>query len=86
MEIRGRGLLVGIEMRVKARPFCERLKELGMLCKETHDTTIRLAPPLVIAREDLGVGGRAAGVVLGSQETRELVLISIRTSLESRRS
>ena len=52
-EIRGRGLLVGIEMRVKARPFCERLKELGLLCKETHDHTIRLAPPLVVAREDL---------------------------------
>ncbi len=53
VEIRGRGLLVGIELRVPARPFCERLKALGMLCKETHDTTIRLAPPLVIAREDL---------------------------------
>lgn len=53
MEIRGRGLLVGIEMRVKARPFCERLKDLGMLCKETHDTTIRLAPPLVIEQSEL---------------------------------
>ncbi len=53
VEIRGRGLLVGIEMRVPARPFCERLKDLGMLCKETHDTTIRLAPPLVIEREAL---------------------------------
>ena len=53
VAIRGRGLLIGIELRTKARPFCERLKRLGMLCKETHDTTIRLAPPLVIAREEL---------------------------------
>lgn len=53
VQIRGRGLLVGIEMRGKARPFCERLMELGMLCKETHDHTIRLAPPLVISKEDL---------------------------------
>ena len=53
VEIRGRGLLIGIEMRVRARPFCERLKDLGMLCKETHDTTIRLAPPLVVKKEEL---------------------------------
>jgi len=54
VEIRGRGLLVGIEMQGKARPFCERLMELGVLCKETHDHTIRLAPPLVITRDELG--------------------------------
>lgn len=53
VEIRGRGLLVGIELRVRARPFCERLKELGLLCKETHDHTIRLAPPLVIERAEV---------------------------------
>jgi len=52
-DIRGRGLLVGIELSVPARPYCERLKELGVLCKETHDFVIRLAPPLVISREDL---------------------------------
>lgn len=52
-EIRGRGLLVGIELRVPARPYCERLKELGMLCKETHDLVIRIAPPLIVEREDL---------------------------------
>ncbi len=51
--IRGRGLLVGIELFVPARPYCERLKELGLLCKETHDYVIRLAPPLVISQEDL---------------------------------
>ena len=66
VEIRGRGLLIGIEMSVPARSFCERLKELGLLCKETHDTTIRLAPPLVIAREDLEwMAAQLAGVLGG---------------------
>ena len=52
-EVRGRGLLIGLELSVPARPHCERLKELGLLCKETHDFVIRLAPPLIISREDL---------------------------------
>ncbi|ASS76754.1 ornithine--oxo-acid transaminase [Tumebacillus algifaecis] len=52
-EIRGRGLFIGIELNTAARPFCEKLKELGLLCKETHETTIRFAPPLVITREEL---------------------------------
>jgi ornithine--oxo-acid transaminase len=51
--IRGRGLLIGIELLVPARSYCERLKELGLLCKETHDFVIRLAPPLIISEEDL---------------------------------
>jgi ornithine--oxo-acid transaminase len=52
-EIRGRGLLLGIELLGPARPYCERLKDLGVLCKETHDYVIRLAPPLTIAKEEL---------------------------------
>jgi ornithine--oxo-acid transaminase len=52
-QVRGRGLLAGIELIVPARPYCERLKDLGLLCKETHDHVIRLAPPLVISEEDL---------------------------------
>ncbi len=52
-EIRGRGLLIGIELTVPARSFCERLAERGVLCKETHEVVIRLAPPLVIAEADL---------------------------------
>ncbi len=51
--VRGRGLLVGIELVKPARATCEALKAEGLLCKETHDTVIRLAPPLVISREDL---------------------------------
>ncbi|NTX98947.1 ornithine--oxo-acid transaminase [Deinococcus sp. JMULE3] len=52
-EIRGRGLLIGVDLHVPARPFCEALRDLGVLCKETHETTMRLAPPLVTSREDL---------------------------------
>jgi ornithine--oxo-acid transaminase len=52
-EIRGRGLLVGIELDVPARPHCEALQERGVLCKETHDFVIRFAPPLVVEKEDL---------------------------------
>jgi ornithine--oxo-acid transaminase len=52
-EFRGRGLLIGIELLGPARPYCERLKDLGVLCKETHDQVIRLAPPLIVAQEDL---------------------------------
>ncbi|MEP6537714.1 MAG: ornithine--oxo-acid transaminase, partial [Bryobacteraceae bacterium] len=47
-QIRGTGLLIGVDLSVRARPFCERLMGLGILCKETHDNVIRLAPPLVI--------------------------------------
>ena len=52
-EIRGLGLLVGMELNVKARSYCERLQTLGLLCKETHDFVIRIAPPLVVKREEL---------------------------------
>lgn len=52
-EVRGRGLFIGIELHESARPYCEALKEQGLLCKETHDTVIRFAPPLVITKEEL---------------------------------
>ena len=52
-EIRGRGLWIGIELTTKARPLCEKLMEEGLLCKETHDHVIRLAPPLVIQKEEI---------------------------------
>jgi ornithine--oxo-acid transaminase len=53
-EIRGRGLMVGLELTKPARPYCEALMERGVLCKETHDLVIRLAPPLVVTQEELG--------------------------------
>ncbi len=52
-EVRGRGLWIGIEMTEAARPYCEALKLEGVLCKETHDRVIRIAPPLVITREEI---------------------------------
>jgi len=52
-EVRGVGLLVGMDLTVPARPVCERLMEAGILCKETHEHVIRIAPPLVISRDDL---------------------------------
>jgi len=52
-EVRGRGLWIGLELHGMARPYCEALKEEGVLCKETHDRVIRLAPPLVIDREQI---------------------------------
>lgn len=52
-EVRGRGLFIGMELTEEARPYCEELKDLGLLCKETHDTVIRFAPPLIITKEEL---------------------------------
>ena len=52
-DIRGKGLFIGVEMTDSARPYCEALKEEGLLCKETHEKVIRFAPPLVISKEDL---------------------------------
>jgi len=52
-EVRGRGLWIGIELNSPARPYCEVLKEQGILCKETHDRVIRIAPPLIISRQKI---------------------------------
>ncbi|MDP2965753.1 MAG: ornithine--oxo-acid transaminase [Pelolinea sp.] len=55
-EIRARGLLIGVEIKKdsgKARSYCEALQKKGILAKETHETTIRFAPPLIIDRETI---------------------------------
>lgn len=52
-EVRGKGMWIGIELRSPARPYCEALKQEGILCKETHDHVIRIAPPLVIKRDEI---------------------------------
>lgn len=52
-EIRGKGLLIGIELTEPARKFCELLKNEGILAKETHEMVIRFAPPLVITKEEI---------------------------------
>jgi ornithine--oxo-acid transaminase len=56
VEVRGKGLWIGIQLNTEARPFCEELMRRGVLCKETHHTVIRLAPPLVIEKADLQWG------------------------------
>jgi ornithine--oxo-acid transaminase len=56
-EVRGRGLWAGVEFSsLPGREVCERLAANGVLAKETHGNTIRLAPPLVISDEDLDWG------------------------------
>lgn len=52
-EVRGKGLFIGVELTEPARPYCEQLKDKGLLCKETHENVIRFAPPLIIEKEDL---------------------------------
>jgi ornithine--oxo-acid transaminase len=66
-EVRGRGLLIGVVVRNEAglaRPYCEALKERGILAKETHDQVIRFAPPLIIERAQLEETLAAAREVL----------------------
>ncbi|MCF8720450.1 ornithine--oxo-acid transaminase [Nitrospina gracilis] len=55
-EVRGRGLMIGIELKPSAggaRRFCEALAQRGVLCKETHENVLRIAPPLVIQKEEI---------------------------------
>jgi ornithine--oxo-acid transaminase len=54
--VRGRGLMIAVELDPKAggaRPFCQQLMEKGLLCKETHEHTIRFAPPLIITKAEV---------------------------------
>ena len=67
IEVRGRGLLIGVEFdpaRVSAREVCERLMAHGVLSKETHETVVRFAPPLVIERPQIDQALAALGAVL----------------------
>lgn len=68
-EIRGRGLLIGVELTKDARMYCEALMYLGLLCKETHGTVIRFAPPLVITEEQLDWAMERIGNVLTAGAT-----------------
>jgi ornithine--oxo-acid transaminase len=52
-EIRGKGLLIGVEFDGNVRPIVEELMKKGLLAKDTHETTIRFAPPLIIKREEI---------------------------------
>jgi ornithine--oxo-acid transaminase len=66
-EVRGKGLLIGVELHKNsggARRFCEKLKDKGLLCKETHENVIRFAPPLIITKEDIDWALERIGDVL----------------------
>jgi ornithine--oxo-acid transaminase len=67
--VRGRGLMLAVEFHPEAggaRQYCLQLKEKGLLCKETHENTIRFAPPLIITKEEVDWAlERIAAVFLG---------------------
>src|SRR5699024_1696389 len=52
-EVRGKGLFIGMELTEEARPYCEKLMEEGLPCKENHDYVIHCTTPLVISQEDI---------------------------------
>ncbi len=68
-EIRGKGLLIGVELKPEAgvaKKYCKKLKELGVLCKDTHEQTMRFAPPLTITKSEIDTGMEAIRKVLTS--------------------
>ena len=72
--MRGRGLWAAAEIDPRfatARQVCERLVERGVLSKETHRTVVRLAPPLVISREDLDLALDRLEEVIGEFEREQ---------------
>jgi len=64
-EVRGRGLWIAMELNEDARRYCEALKDEGVLCKETHARIIRIAPPLVILKEEIDWAVERIRKVLG---------------------
>lgn len=65
-ELRGRGLFIGTELHEEARPYCEQLMNIGLLTKETHNTLIRLAPPLIITKDEIDIAVGKIKAVLPS--------------------
>ena len=69
--IRGRGLFIGMEIDPalgSAREICEALMDRGLLSKETHETVVRLAPPLVISRDEIDWAIAQISEVLGKMD------------------
>jgi ornithine--oxo-acid transaminase len=83
VEVRGKGLWIGVELNRPARPFCETLKQHGVLCKETHASVIRLAPPLMISREDLDWGLGHIRAVLEGESAGDAELTEAAVSAQS---
>ncbi len=55
-EVRGKGLMIGVELVPEAggaRGFCEQLMAQGLLCKDTHENVVRFMPPLIITRDEI---------------------------------
>jgi ornithine--oxo-acid transaminase len=69
VEVRGKGLWIELQLDTAARPVCELLRAQGVLCKETHGTVLRLAPPLVILQQDLACGLERVKDVLEHHKT-----------------
>jgi ornithine--oxo-acid transaminase len=70
-EVRGKGLFIGVEVdreRIAARDVVDRLFARGILSKDTHDTVVRIAPPLCIARDDLAWAIGEIRAVVGELE------------------
>jgi len=65
-EVRGRGMWIGVVLNTAARKYCEALKDEGVLCKETHEKIIRIAPPLTITREEIDWAFERFQKVLGA--------------------
>ncbi|CAN5196613.1 ornithine--oxo-acid transaminase [soil metagenome] len=78
-EVRGKGLLIGLELDpavVSARSFCEQLMEEGILSKETHDTVVRFAPPLVITVTEIDAALEIIRAVFDRLPERQTVQIA----------
>jgi len=74
-EVRGRGLFIGIETDpalCSARGICEALMDRGLLCKETHETVVRLAPPLIISKVEIDWAITQVQEVLGEIDIQRL--------------
>ena len=70
-DIRGRGLFIGVEIDpalTSARSICEALMARGLLSKETHETVVRLAPPLVISKAEIDWAVQQIGEVIAAME------------------
>ena len=64
-EVRGRGLMIGIELRGRVTPILKRLQERGVLAIPAGLTTLRLLPPLIITRDEMAIARDAIAEVLG---------------------
>ena len=53
VEVRGKGLLIGMQMKYNVEPIINQLKDVGVLAHDTHETVIRLAPPIIITKEQI---------------------------------